>query len=119
MLRLGKERNRVDVISDQIGSPTFAGDLSLTILKMIPEIENENVEIYHYSNEGVCSWYDFAKTIFSLKDISVNLNPIKSFEFHESVKRPLNSVMDKTKIKETFDIQIPEWYDSLKKFLRF
>ena len=114
MLRLGNEGKQIKVVADQTGSPTFAGDLAEMILNILPKLENENVEIYHYSNEGSCSWYDFAKNIFSVKNIEINVKPIKTKEFRTLVKRPLYTVLDKTRIKETFGVEIPDWQDSLK-----
>lgn len=119
MLRLGDLGKRIKVVADQIGSPTFAGDLAKVILDILPKIENEYVQIYHYSNEGYCSWYDFALSIFSIKNIEINVKAIKSNEFQKLAKRPPYTVLDKTKIKETFGVKIPDWQDSLKTCLRF
>ncbi len=118
MLRLGKERDQLGVLVDQIGTPTYAGDLAKAIMEIIKnadefELEN-NCGLYHYSNEGVASWYDFAKSIFELKSMEVNLKPILTAEYPLPAKRPAYSVMDKTKIKKTFNLSIPYWRDSLK-----
>lgn len=114
MLRLGKERNQLGIIADQVGTPTFAGDLAKTILELLPKIENDGVEIYHYANEGICSWYDFAKAIFTLENVTPKVNPIETTEYPTPAKRPYYSVMNKRKIKETFNIEIPHWKASLE-----
>ncbi len=117
MLRLGKERPELNVICDQIGSPTYARDLAKSILEMLPKVNNKNIEIFHYSNEGVCSWYDFSKAIFDIKNINCEVNAIPSSAYPTKSKRPHYSVLNKTKIKETYNIQIPYWRDSLKECL--
>jgi dTDP-4-dehydrorhamnose reductase len=113
MIRLGSERDTLNVISDQVGTPTNAKDLAIAILTIIPEIKNTNVALFHYSNEGVCSWYDFAKAIFEFKNIKCKVNPIPTKMYPTPAKRPNYSLLDKSKIKETFNIQIPYWKDSL------
>ncbi len=113
MLRLGRERDELGVIFDQVGTPTYAKDLAESILKIIPKISNENVEIFHYSNEGVCSWYDFAKAIFEISNISCNVNPIETKEYPTPATRPHYSLLNKAKIKSRFSIAIPYWRDSL------
>jgi dTDP-4-dehydrorhamnose reductase len=112
MLRLGREREQLGVIVDQVGSPTYAIDLANTILDII-EADNKAYGIYHYSNEGVTSWYDFAKAVFDLSETTVKLNPVKTSEYLTRAVRPAYSVMDKSKIKNTFGIEIPYWRDSL------
>jgi len=118
MLNLSKSRDELNVIFDQVGSPTYAKDLAICILEILPKIKNDSVEIFHYSNEGVCSWYDFAKTIFKLSNIECKVNPIESFEYPTPVKRPHYSLLNKAKIKNKFNIQIPYWRDSLKECLK-
>ena len=122
MLRLGKERNELSVISDQIGTPTYAADLALAIMHIINELpEKENHEkrgIFHYSDEGVASWYDFAKAIFDIESIEIDLKPIGTADYPTPAKRPHYSVMNKSKIKNTFGLAIPYWRDSLKKCLK-
>jgi len=118
MIRLGKEKKELSIISDQVGSPTYANNLARTILEILPKIENEDVEIYHYANEGICSWYDFAIAIFVLKKMAIKVDPIKSVEFITLAKRPPYSVLNKSKIKETFQIKIPSWEESLARCLR-
>ena len=120
MLRLGKEREELGVIFDQVGSPTSARDLAQAILSIIqhPKLSaQEDTEIYHFSNEGVCSWYDFAKTIFQFSAISCLVKPIETLEYPTPAKRPHYSVLNKAKIKDTFDITIPYWKDSLQNCL--
>lgn len=111
MLRLAKEKESLGVICDQIGTPTNAHDLAQTILEILPKIENQEVEIYHYSNEGVASWYDFAKAI--LKDSACRINPILTKDYKTAATRPFYSVLNKSKIKAQFGIDIPYWQDSL------
>ena len=118
MLRLGKERETLGVIFDQVGTPTYAKDLAKSILEILPKIKNEKVEIYHYSNEGVCSWYDFAKTIFELSKTDCQVNPIETKEYPTPAKRPHYSLLNKTKIKEDFGITIPYWKLSLQQCLQ-
>lgn len=113
MLRLGRERDQLGVIVDQAGSPTYAIDLANVILDIVKS-ENKAYGIYHYSNEGVTSWYDFAKAVFDISSTQVALNPVKTSEYVTKAVRPAYSVMDKTKIKSTFSIQIPYWRDSLR-----
>ena len=113
MLRLGKNSSEISVVSDQIGTPTNAADLALAILKILPRLQNTSLELFHYSNEGVCSWYDFALEIFKIRAIKTVVNRVKSSEFPTLVKRPSYSVLDKAKIKTFFDLAIPFWKDSL------
>ena len=122
MLRLGSERDSLGVIVDQVGTPTYAADLAAAILHIINELsanfDHEKTGIFHYSNEGVASWYDFAKAIFDLESIAIDLKPIGTDDYPTPARRPHYSVMDKSKIKQTFDIAIPYWRDSLKKCLK-
>jgi len=115
MLRLGAERDKLNVVSDQVGTPTYARDLARAILDILPSIPKQPtpVEIYHYSNEGVCSWYDFAQAIFEIADINCKVSPISSEEYPTPVKRPKYSVLDKKKIKHDYNLAIPYWRDSL------
>jgi dTDP-4-dehydrorhamnose reductase len=113
MLKLGKERDALSLIYDQIGTPTYAKDLAQMILDTIPQLSNSKVAIYNYSNEGVCSWYDFAKAIFKINDIDCNINPIETKEYPTPAKRPHYSLINKAKIKNEYNIIIPYWYDSL------
>jgi len=113
MLRLGIERSELNVVADQIGIPTNAADLAKAILTVLPKINNTNVELFHYSNEGVCSWYDFAKAIFEINGMDIKLNPIESKLYPTPAKRPFYSVLNKSKIKESFDLEILHWKTSL------
>ena len=117
MLRLGKERDSLGVIFDQVGTPTYAKDLARTILDILPQINNEVVEIYHYSNEGVLSWYDFAKEIMRMAKIECKINPIETKDYPTPAMRPHYSLLNKAKIKKDFSITIPYWKDSLDKCL--
>ncbi|WP_010182483.1 dTDP-4-dehydrorhamnose reductase [Aquimarina agarilytica] len=117
MLRLGKEKDVLNVIYDQIGSPTYALDLALVILKILPKINNKKTETYHYTNEGVCSWYDFAIAIFEIKKIKCQVIPIPTAAYPTKAARPHYSILDKQKIKNSFDITIPHWRNSLKECL--
>lgn len=114
MLKLGAERDELKIIGDQIGTPTYAIDLADAILTIIAS-QKENYGIYHYSNEGVTSWYDFAKGIFDISKTDVKVLPIRTAEYPTKAIRPLFSVMDKSKIKNTFGLEIPYWRDSLIK----
>lgn len=114
MLKFGAERDELNVIADQVGTPTYAIDLAGAILDII-ESENTNYGIYHYSNEGVTSWYDFAMGIFDISQTQVKVNPIPTSQYPTRAVRPKFSVMDKTKIKTSFDLTIPYWRNSLEK----
>lgn len=114
MLRLGEEKDELRIIADQIGTPTYAIDLAECIFYIINN-DSKQYGLYHYSNEGVTSWYDFAKAIFDLGEVEVKTIPIRSSDYVTKATRPAFSVMDKTKIKETFGIEIPYWRDSLIK----
>jgi dTDP-4-dehydrorhamnose reductase len=118
MLRLGKEKDSLGVIYDQIGTPTSANDLAKVILDIIPNIKNEKVEIYHYSNEGAISWYDFAKEIMKMAKLNCIISPIQTFEYPTPAFRPHFSVLNKEKIKQKFNIIIPYWKDSLDSYLQ-
>ena len=109
MLRLAETKDEISVVTDQIGTPTNAADLAKTILSILSKIKNKSVEVYNYSNEGVCSWYDFALTIFEKNEISVKIKPITSDQFPTKASRPFFSVLSKNKIKEKFQIEIPHW----------
>jgi dTDP-4-dehydrorhamnose reductase len=112
MLKLGAERDELKIIADQAGTPTYAIDLASCILQIIFS-EITAYGVYHYSNEGIASWYDFAKSIFDISETEVKTLPIKTSEYPTRAARPAYSVMDKTKIKHTFNIEIPYWRDSL------
>lgn len=113
MIRLGKERNELGVIFDQIGTPTYARDLAIVIMTAIQE--GIKPGIYHFSNEGVISWYDFTKAIHRIAGINTcNVKPLHTNEYPAKAPRPAYSVLDKTKIKNTYNITVPYWEDSLK-----
>ena len=119
MLRLASERDALSVVNDQIGTPTNAVDLAEVLISMIIKTLNSqgatrNFGIYNFSNEGQCSWYDFAKKIFEVNNISINLQAIPTTSFPTPAKRPAYSVLDKSKIKSTFGINIKNWENSLK-----
>jgi dTDP-4-dehydrorhamnose reductase len=118
MLNLSKKLDTLGVIFDQVGTPTYARDLAKTILDILPNIKNDNATIYNYSNEGSISWYDFAKAIFEISNININVNPIETKDYPTSAKRPNYSILNKSKIKKEFDIMIPYWKDSLDKCLK-
>ena len=114
MRRLTAEKDTVKVVFDQVGTPTYALDLARAIFLIIEERKfSGNEGLYHYSNEGVISWYDFAKEICEQYGNKCNIMPCLSSEFPSKVKRPSYSVLDKSKIKNTFDITIPYWKESL------
>ena len=115
MLRLAGERDEIGVVYDQTGSPTYAGDLASAIFNIIIYAENNRFKAgtYNYSNEGVCSWYDFAYEIMRAKNSRCRINPVRSDEYKLPAYRPAYSVMDKSKIKRNFDIRIPHWRESL------
>ena len=118
MLRLTAEKPSLKVVFDQVGTPTYAGDLAEAILHVIPS-EASVSQTFHFTNEGVCSWYDFAKTIAEYAGHNAcDIQPCHSDEFPSPVHRPAYSVLDKTKIKETFGLRIPYWTDSLKRCLK-
>ena len=113
MLRLAETRDEINVVSDQIGTPTYAGDLAEVILTII-DSKSESYGIYHYSNEGVASWYDFAKAIFKYSMQNIKLNKISTEEYPTPAKRPLYSVLDKEKVKGVMSLLIPNWETSLE-----
>ena len=113
MLRLSKEKDSISVVSDQIGSPTYAGDLAKTILQLIPLLKNENAQLYHYANKGECSWFQFAEEIVKISNNSCKVLPILSLEFKTTAKRPNFSLLNTEKIQQTFKLKIPHWKSSL------
>ena len=118
MRRLGEERESLNVVADQIGTPTYAADLAQAIVRILPQMSAENKGVYHFANEGVCSWYDFARKIMELSGLGCKVNPIPSEAYPTKAKRPFYSVLDKSKIKETFNIEIEHWEEGLKKCLK-
>ena len=117
MLRLGRERDELNVVSDQIGSPTYAADLADAVLEIIRHNkfreEDQTTQIYHYSNEGEISWYEFAKEIFKIEKIECEVNPVISQQYPTPAKRPRNTIMNKDKIVKVFNIKISNWKSSL------
>lgn len=123
MLRLGAERPSLNVVFDQIGTPTYAPDLAAAILQVIQKAERKEVPcenlggVWHYSNEGVTSWYDFAKAVFEIKKMPCRVNPIETKDFPTPALRPPFSLLNKAKIKAAFGLEIPHWRESLEKCL--
>lgn len=117
MLRLAKEKNQLRIVSDQIGTPTYAGDLADAIHSILKSPEWKP-GIYHFTNEGVASWYDFALAIFAISGINnIEVSPCTTRDYPTPARRPLYSVLSKTKIKKTFNLTIPHWQKSLRKCL--
>ena len=123
MLRLGQERDQLRVVFDQIGTPTYARDLARATLSIIEQVEQgetplkELAGIFHYSNEGVCSWYDFALAIFEMTDLHCEVSPIESSEYPTPAQRPHFSVLNKAKIKAATGLRIPHWRVALRECL--
>jgi dTDP-4-dehydrorhamnose reductase len=116
MIKYGRERDVLNVVYDQVGTPTYAGDLAEAILRLIPGwLELKKPEIFHYSNEGVASWYDFTKAIHEIAGITCRVNAITTNHYPLPAKRPFYSLMAKEKIKSTCNIEIPFWRTSLEK----
>jgi dTDP-4-dehydrorhamnose reductase len=122
MLRLASERDRLSVVNDQTGTPTNAVDLAEVLIKIVSsnsQLLISNFGIFNFSNEGHCSWYDFAKKIFEINNIKIDLIPIPTSSYPTPAKRPTQSVLDKTKIKSVFCVIIDCWDESLKKTTLF
>ncbi len=119
MLRLGKEREMLNVVFDQIGTPTYAADLAETIMVIVGKAEENDLKrgIFNFSNEGVCSWYDFAHEIMQLANLKCMIKPIESKDYPTPASRPHYSVLNKARIKTTYGIEISHWRDSLIKCL--
>ena len=115
--KLAKEKSSLNIVFDQIGTPTFANDLAEAIVKII-DSNASDYGIYHYSNEGVASWYDFAKELIELQGIKCDVRPILTSQYPTPAKRPSYSVLNKAKIKSTFGIDIPYWKESLRKCIK-
>ena len=113
MLNLGKTKEKLTVINDQVGTPTYAKDLAKAILDIIPQIDNDKPEIYHYSNEGVLSWYDFAKEIMKMAKLPCKIDPIATKDYPTPATRPHFSLLNKAKIKQRYQVKVPFWKDSL------
>ncbi|MBT7621648.1 MAG: dTDP-4-dehydrorhamnose reductase [Lentimicrobiaceae bacterium] len=118
LIKLGNERDQLSVVSDQVGTPTYAADLAEAIMVMIASFdETKPKEIYHFSNEGVISWYDFGKAIMKLSDIECAINPIDSKDYPSKANRPFYSVLSKSKIKKHYSVNVPYWEDSLRRMI--
>lgn len=117
MLRLANEKDEINVVADQIGTPTYAGDLAHAIHQIINH-KDWKPGIYHFTNEGVASWYDFTKAIFEFTGKKTKVNPIRTSQYPSPAKRPLYSVLSKDKIKRTYGLEIPYWRDSLQECLK-
>ncbi len=117
MLRLSETKDELNIIADQIGTPTYARDLAVAIYAVI-EKSSKAYGVYHFSNEGTASWYDFTKAVFEYADVKTKVNPIPTEKYPTPAARPAYSVMDKSKFKQTFDQEIPYWRESLKECLQ-
>ena len=122
MLKLGQERDTLNVVYDQVGTPTYARDLAAAIISIMQSqafVQTDlKTNIFHFSDEGLCSWYDFAKSIFELTNIQCEINPIETKDYPTPAKRPHYSVLSKAKIKKTYELTIPYWEDSMKQCLK-
>ena len=115
IMRIAKEKPAINVVCDQIGTPTYAKDLAIAVLEIIGNYQAKNkCEVYNFANEGVASWYDFAKEITEIANIPCIVNPIETKDYPTPAARPYYSALNKTKIKNQFNITIPHWKDSLK-----
>ncbi|MEO0338132.1 MAG: dTDP-4-dehydrorhamnose reductase [Bacteroidota bacterium] len=117
MLRLGRERDQLSIVYDQIGAPTYARDIAQATLQIIEQLEGPHAGIYNFSNTGIASWYDLAKAIFEIEGINCKVSPIPSSGYPTPAKRPHFSVLDNTKIKAAFELEIAHWRDSVQKCL--
>ena len=113
MLRLGSERDVVKVVNDQIGGPTYAGDLARVVMRMLEHQPETGTEIYHFANEGVCSWFDLAKAVMEMGGLGCRVEPISTSEYPAKARRPASSSFNLRKIKSTLGVDIPYWKDSL------
>ena len=118
MRKLGSEKKSINVVTDQIGSPTYAGDLAAAIVRILPQMSEKNSGIYHFTNSGVCSWYDFATEIMKMSGLNCIVNPINSDQYPTRAKRPYYSVLDKSKIKKVFGIEPDHWKVGLAKCIK-
>ena len=122
MLKLCSDNKEIKVISDQIGTPTYASDLAKAVIEIIDssylKAKEQKTQIFHYSNEGVCSWYDFAENIFNIDNVTCKVVPIEGSEWKMPAKRPYYTVLNKNKFKTTFGVEIPYWRDSLHECLK-
>ena len=114
MLRLGKERGAVSVVADQIGTPTYTHDLAKLVIEMV---QTEQYGVYHVTNDGICSWYEFACEIFKQAGMDVKVTPVTTAEYPAKAKRPFNSRMSKDKLKASGFSMLPDWKDALERYL--
>ncbi len=114
MLRLGKEKEKLTVVADQVGSPTHAGDLAEAIIKLLPQVKAGTKAVYHYTNEGVCSWYDFATAIMEESGLDCYVEPIETWQYPTKAKRPAYSVLNKASIKKDFSLTIRHWREAFR-----
>lgn len=119
MIKYGTERDQLNVVFDQVGTPTYAKDLAKVILDILPSaLQESGTELFHFSNEGVASWYDFARFVITFSEINCEINPIRTEEYPSPTPRPCFSVLDKSKIKGVYKIKIPYWTDGVKDCIR-
>ena len=118
MRRLGAEKDALNVVVDQIGTPTYAADLASAIVQILPQINDQNRGVYHFTNEGVCSWYDFATEIMAESNLPCKVKPIPSSAYPTRAVRPFYSVLDKSKIKNVFGVEISHWNIALQNCLK-
>lgn len=116
--QLGSQRELLKVVHNQVGTPTYAGHLAQVSVKLLDHLTRGTHEVLHFSNEGVCSWYDFAHAIIEMSNANCRVLPIESKDYPVKAERPLYSVLDKTKIKDILGIEIPHWHDGLKETIR-
>jgi len=114
MLKLGKEKESISVVADQIGSPTHARDLAMAILQIIPKISSDGLQVYHYANKGQCSWFQFASAIMKIAQQHCEILPIPSSAFKTKAKRPKYSLLNTDKIAQAFNLKIPDWEEALR-----
>lgn len=117
MLQLGREKKEINVVDDQIGSPTYARDLATTLMGLLPKLQHTGTEMYHYANVGHCSWYTFAQTIFELSKVKVKVNPVDSSYYPTAAQRPQYSVLATEKIEKSYNIKIADWREALSRCL--
>lgn len=118
ILRLAKEKGELNVVADQVGTPTYAADLASAIVHVLADdCVAEKTGVYHFSNEGVCSWYEFAQEIVRLGGVKCNVNAVSTADYPAKAHRPAYSVLDKTKIKQVFGVTVPEWKEALGRMM--
>jgi dTDP-4-dehydrorhamnose reductase len=117
ILKYANERDEMNIIVDQVGTPTYARDLAKAILIILPQLSIENKGVYHFSNEGVASWYDFAKEITNSFQVTCKINPIETKDYKTIAKRPQYSILNKNKLKNTFNIDVLYWKEAFNNYL--